>query len=83
MHHITLNLFLSSSLFFSTSLGTLFLQNAAIAQPDIPPKDNKELADQIFDQANAKYNAGDFDAALHLWQQALEMYRSIKDSSRE
>ncbi|BAY23825.1 TPR repeat-containing protein [Calothrix sp. NIES-2100] len=43
------------------------------------PSVSKAQADRLFEQGNQQYESSQFAAALQLWQQALIIYREIKD----
>ena len=46
-------------------------------------QDRKAEADRLKDQGNQQYQISQFEAAFQSWQQALTIYREIKDRSGE
>ncbi|BAY60627.1 TPR repeat-containing protein [Calothrix brevissima NIES-22] len=47
------------------------------------PQARKAEADRLFKQGNQQYQTSQFEAALRSWQQALIIYREIKDRNGE
>jgi CHAT domain-containing protein/Flp pilus assembly protein TadD len=47
------------------------------------PDAREAEADRLFEQGNKQYNASQFEAALQSFQQALKIYREIKNSQGE
>ncbi|BAY22122.1 TPR repeat-containing protein [Calothrix sp. NIES-2100] len=47
------------------------------------PANRKAEADRLFEQGNEQYQISQFEAALQSWQQALIIYRQIKDRKGE
>src|SRR5919199_1224666 len=47
------------------------------------PDSRKAEADRLFQQGLEQYQTSQFEAALQSWQQALTIYREIKDRQRE
>src|SRR5919202_1675719 len=47
------------------------------------PDSRKAEADRLFQQGLEQYQTSQFEAALQSWQQALTIYRQIKDRQRE
>ncbi|AFY31639.1 CHAT domain-containing tetratricopeptide repeat protein [Calothrix sp. PCC 7507] len=68
----------------STSLGssllTIFTTSQVLAQT---VDTRKTEADRLFDQGLERYKMGQREGALKLWQQALQIYRNIKDRKAE
>ncbi|HEY9672014.1 MAG TPA: CHAT domain-containing tetratricopeptide repeat protein [Waterburya sp.] len=73
-----------------TVLGTLAIDNVQfIANPQSKiqnahvlaqtPDARKAEADRLFQQGNQQFDTSQFEAALQSWQQALTIYREIKD----
>lgn len=46
-------------------------------------QDRKAEADRLLQQGTQRYDNGQFEAALQFWQQALKLYREIKDRQGE
>src|SRR4028119_859551 len=44
---------------------------------------SKAEADRLFQQGNQQFQAGQFPAALNSWQQALQIYRALKNRQGE
>lgn len=60
----------------TANLPLLFLAPQALAQT---PSNRKAEADQLLQQGIEQYQTSQFEAALQSWQQALIIYREIKD----
>ncbi|OKH36912.1 Fis family transcriptional regulator [[Phormidium ambiguum] IAM M-71] len=56
------------------------LNGVALAQT---PEARKAEADRLFQQGIQQFNTSKFEAALQIWQQALIIYREIKDQNNE
>jgi len=56
------------------------LNGVALAQT---PEARKAEADRLLQQGTQQFNTSQFEAALHNWQQALIIYREIKDRQSE
>nr|WP_199305036.1 CHAT domain-containing tetratricopeptide repeat protein [Coleofasciculus sp. FACHB-125] len=65
---------------FAPNFPALFLSTQALAQT---PDARKAEADQLFQQGIQQAQASQFEAALQSWQQALSLYREIKDRQYE
>ncbi|MEP0859302.1 CHAT domain-containing tetratricopeptide repeat protein [Trichocoleus sp. DQ-U1] len=61
---------------FSPNFPAPFLTTQALAQT---PDARKAEADQLFQQGIEQFQTNQFEAALQSWQQALSLYREIKD----
>jgi tetratricopeptide (TPR) repeat protein len=58
----------------------LFLNSPAAAQAS---PERKAEADRLLNQGAQQYQVSQFEAALQSWQQALQIYREIKDRQGE
>jgi tetratricopeptide (TPR) repeat protein len=71
---------------FALAIGLLspafpLLSTAAIAQTN--PTSQKSEADRLFEQAVQQYRSSQLESSLQSWQQALTLYRAIKDRRSE
>jgi CHAT domain-containing protein/uncharacterized protein HemY len=76
---ITLLVVLSSS--FVPNLPMVLMTSRVLAQTADARK--VEAADRLFNQGNELFQSSQFTAALQSWQQALQIYREIKDRQGE
>ena len=62
--------------------GVVGLADIAVAQASAVD-DRKVEADRLLRQGNQQYDISQFEAAFQSWQQALKLYRELKDRSGE
>jgi tetratricopeptide (TPR) repeat protein len=81
---IGLGLFICLLTVVSTSLGSnlpmVVATSRVLAQSNT---DRKVEADRLLNQGIQQYQTSQFEAGLNSWQQALQIYREIKDTQSE
>jgi CHAT domain-containing protein/lipopolysaccharide biosynthesis regulator YciM len=72
-------------LVFASILITLNSTRGYSAPPvSVPvPESRQAQADQLFQQGIEQYRANQTEAAIHSWQQALELYQQLQDRQKE
>ena len=72
--------FVQDSIYSTSSLPVLF----TASQVSVPNNtDRKAEADRFFNQGIQQFQTSQFEAGLNSWQQALQIYREIKDRQSE
>lgn len=72
----TLAVLLVSSFSFSTSV-------IALPSTTVPTQSNRKKADQLLQQANQQYQAGQLQAAIRSWQEARSIYQGLQQRQGE